>query len=66
MPKHQNKNSKSSNNRHQQHIKQPSNYNWLLCRLCTRPHPLRICRKLLAMSMKERLDAVKTHKYGKN
>ena len=68
MPKRQTKNSKSSNNRRrrQQHIKLPSNYNRFLCRLCVRPHPLRVCRKFLAMNMKERLDAVKTHKYCQN
>ncbi|XP_037823250.1 uncharacterized protein LOC119611666 [Lucilia sericata] len=68
MPKRQPKNIKSSNNRRrrQQHIKLPSNYNRFLCRLCSRPHPLRTCRKFLAMNMKERLDAVRTHKYCQN
>lgn len=33
------------------------------CRLCNRPHPLRTCRKFLAMNMSQRIRAVRDNKY---
>ncbi|XP_065356224.1 uncharacterized protein LOC135950620 [Calliphora vicina] len=36
------------------------------CRICKRPHPLRTCRKFLAMNMNDRIHAVRKHKYCSN
>lgn len=44
----------------------PYKYNSFLCRLCKRPHPLRTCKKFLAMNMDDRIRAVRIHKYCPN
>ncbi|KAM7360347.1 uncharacterized protein ACRADG_004954 [Cochliomyia hominivorax] len=44
----------------------PTGYHTFACRLCKRPHPLRTCRKFLAMNMTERIHAVRKHKYCSN
>ncbi|XP_046811631.1 uncharacterized protein LOC124421011 [Lucilia cuprina] len=38
-------------------------YNVYPCRICKRTHPLRTCRKFLAMSIADRLNAVRANKY---
>ncbi|XP_065370928.1 uncharacterized protein LOC135963082 [Calliphora vicina] len=43
-----------------------SRYNAYPCRICKRPHPLRTCRKFLAMSISDRLRAVRVNKYCVN
>lgn len=37
-----------------------------VCRICQRSHPLRTCRKFLAMNITDRISAVRTHKYCRN
>lgn len=36
------------------------------CRLCQRPHPLRLCRKFLALEAADRMEMVRKHKYCVN
>ncbi|XP_065356130.1 uncharacterized protein LOC135950522, partial [Calliphora vicina] len=36
------------------------------CRICNRPHPLRLCRKFLAMNISDRISAVRKNKYCSN
>lgn len=41
-------------------------YNAFPCRICKRAHPLRTCRKFLAMNIKDRIRAVRDNKYCSN
>lgn len=60
------KSQQSRRRRHNKPSKLPSRYNSFLCRICKRPHPLRTCRKFLAMNVAERIRVVRTHKYCSN
>lgn len=42
------------------------NYNSYPCRLCNTPHPLRKCRKFLAMNISDRINAVRDNSYCQN
>lgn len=70
MPKksngHDNGNKQSRRHNHKKQSKLPNKYNAYLCRICKRPHPLRTCRKFLAMNVAERIRAVRIHKYCSN
>lgn len=44
----------------------PSKHKSFKCRICKGNHPLRMCRKFLAMNVTERIRAVRIHKYCPN
>lgn len=60
------KTSSQQPNRQKNHSSLPYKYNSFLCHLCKRPHPLRTCRKFLAMNVTDRIQAVRVHKYCSN
>ncbi|XP_065364585.1 uncharacterized protein LOC135961628 [Calliphora vicina] len=62
MPKITSRSSKS--NTSSQRL--PKRYNAFPCRICKRPHPLRTCRKFLAMNINDRIRAVREHRYCSN
>lgn len=56
----------SRRRRHNKPSNLPNKYHSFLCRICKRPHPLRTCRKFLAMNVNERIHAVRIHRYCSN
>lgn len=60
------KSNSSSRISHSRANQAPHRKGRFLCRLCQRPHPLRLCRKFLDMTMADRLNAVRRHKYCVN
>lgn len=64
MPKtsaNQNNNKQHGRRRNTNASKHPSKS--FLCKLCNRPHPLKLCKKFLALNVTERLQVVRNHKY---
>ncbi|KAM7345985.1 uncharacterized protein ACRADG_012031 isoform 1-T2 [Cochliomyia hominivorax] len=61
MPKISSKTHKKSSTK-----RLPASYNIYPCRLCNRPHPLRLCRKFLEMNIADRIHTVRDKKYCTN